>query len=1009
MRSYFLTGAKINVKCIAPGRVEGDHNFVRYMEASEQTIPWRRWGRKEIDMSGNGMIDMSGNGMNRREFLTSTGLMVSSLYLSKLSIREVYAQTQPAAYPYRSWEDLYKKQWTWDKVVKGTHLVNCGYQAACCWDIYIKDGVVIREEQTAEYPPIDPGAPDPNPRGCQKGVCYSHRMYDPTRLKYPLKRVGERGEGKWKRASWDEALTEIADKVVDIVAQEGPETLLWDIGTNITFGSQNVGLTRFAPYLGTPFLDVNPEIGDSHPGVAITLGKIIYGGSGDNWFFTDLLLIWGGNPTCTQIPNSHYYIEGRYNGAKIVTISPDYSPSAIHADLWIPVNIGTDAALALSLAHIIVKEKLYKVDFLKEQTDMPLLVRDDNRLLLREKDLKEGGKDDVFYLFDLTSKSIKEAPKLSLALNGLDPYLEGEYEVETLQGKVKVRPVFELLKKRLEEYTPENASKITGINPQVIIDLAHEIAQAKSVCTVSQTNSGKFYHAALLERAELLVGALCGHFGRRGSCFLGVSFLIPDALEVFGFLKKPGMEGAKEYDAWLEQQFKPLKDAGYTEEMFLYEISRQAYQHGFSTSSTLFWYIHGGLKEISGRSKEWDPYLKREVDDYLKESFEKGWQMIVPAPEKEPRGLFEYGGNILRRVKGYTKLIDTLFPKLKLLVTIDLRMSTTGLYSDYVLPVAGWYEKQDARWATAFHPFVHMTNKAVEPLYETKTDWEIFCLLAKKIEERAQQKGIETYKVRGEERRFDSLYAALTLGGYYKDTDDTKLADDYIKISTNLKGVTCPELREKGFARFTGLGRSASTIGHATDIKPNETIVPLTWHTDKKIPYPTLTRRMQFYIDQELFLELGEELPVHKDPPRSGGNYPLVITGGHTRWSIHTAWRDNAHMLRLQRGVPVMYMSAEDAQRRGIKDSEEVEVKNDINSFRIHVKVSPSVRPGQVIIYHAWENYQFKDGKHPQSLMPTPLNPITLAGGYYHLRPLHLTCHPPQNSRDTRVEVVKIT
>jgi nitrate reductase alpha subunit len=161
---------------------------------------------------------------------------------------------------------------------------------------------------------------------------------------------------------------------------------------------------------------------------------------------------------------------------------------------------------------------------------------------------------------------------------------------------------------------------------------------------------------------------------------------------------------------------------------------------------------------------------------------------------------------------------------------------------------------------------------------------------------------------------------------------------------------------------------------------------------------------MQVYIDQDLFLELGEELPVHKEPPKVGGNYPLVVTGGHTRWSIHSSWRDNAHMLRLQRGVPVMYMSVVDAEKRGIKDGEEVEVKNDINSFRIHAKVSPPVRPGQLIIYHAWENYQFKDGKLYQNLIPTPLNPVTLSGGYYHLRPMFLCLHPPQNDRDTRVE-----
>ncbi len=149
-------------------------------------------------------------------------------------------------------------------------------------------------------------------------------------------------------------------------------------------------------------------------------------------------------------------------------------------------------------------------------------------------------------------------------------------------------------------------------------------------------------------------------------------------------------------------------------------------------------------------------------------------------------------------------------------------------------------------------------------------------------------------------------------------------------------------------------------------------------------------------------------LPVHKDPPKAGGDYPLTLSGGHTRWSIHAAWRDDARMLRLQRGGPIMYMSTSDAQARGIQDGEMVEVRNDIDSFRIQAKVSPQIRPGMVIIYHAWENYQFEGGKGFQNLIPSPINPVELAGGEGHLRPISICLQPGQNDRDTKVEVTRI-
>jgi anaerobic selenocysteine-containing dehydrogenase len=150
---------------------------------------------------------------------------------------------------------------------------------------------------------------------------------------------------------------------------------------------------------------------------------------------------------------------------------------------------------------------------------------------------------------------------------------------------------------------------------------------------------------------------------------------------------------------------------------------------------------------------------------------------------------------------------------------------------------------------------------------------------------------------------------------------------------------------------------------------------------------------------------MGEELPVHKDPPAAGGHYPLQLTGGHTRWSIHSAWRDDKLMLQQQRGQPVMYMSREDAAARGVADGERVRVFNDLAAFEVMAKVAPAIRPGQLILYHAWENFQFPGGKGFQNLIPTPLNPVELSGGQFHLRPMSICMQPSHTDRDTRVEV----
>jgi DMSO reductase family type II enzyme molybdopterin subunit len=911
---------------------------------------------------------------------------------------------------YEGFADVYRQMWRWDRVAKGTHLVNCVYQRNCCFHVYIKDGLVWREEQFAGYPRTNADVPDFNPRGCQKGACYSDRMYDPSRLTVPLKRAGARGEGRWKRISWEQALREIADKFIDAMISErdGPGSIYWDLGSSSSNGCHSLGLTRSAYVLDNPIFENTTEMGDDMPGAAVTAGKVIFTGSMDDLFYSDLILVWSGNPTFTQIPNAHFINEARYKGAYVVTITPDLSPSAIHSDEWVPVNVGADAALALSMAQVIVEEKLYKSDFMVEQTDMPLLVRLDTGRLLRESDLRRRGDDDVFYVFDTIKNKIVEAPKRSLKLGDLEPALEGVFDVETRDGSVKVTTVFDRMKLQLEDYTPEQTEKISGVKAAQVRRLARRIAEARACCNTCTTALSRFYHGMEMQRSIMLVFALTGHFGKRGSNYTGVSMLSVDGagpLTAASGKYSPkialGLMVAKSAPEMVR-----LKLAGYSTEMMVYHFTREEYARGNVLATAFFHYQHGGLKELYGGAKRWDPHLKREFDDYLQEAVEKGWQFV---PETPPRILFAVGGNAFRRVRGYPKLIEHMLPKLDLLVTLDWRMCNTARYSDYVLPAAGYYEKDDIAWSTALVPFSHACIEAVPPVGDSKTDWEFHCLFLKEVQQRARERGVTTYTDRhGEERRLDECYDDFTFQGRFTEDNAEDMLQEILDVSTNLGDTTWKDLKDNGFERYTGVSPGPVYIGNATDIKPEETIVANSWHVQKKMPWPTLTRRLQFYIDHPFYEELGEVLPVHKDNPPIGGNYPLQITSGHTRWSIHAAWRDHDKLLQLQRGEPVMFMSPVDARKRGVEDGDLVRVYNDVGQMEIQVKLTPPVKPGQVIVYHAWEPFQFKRGDSYQGLLPSPLNPIDLAGGYFHLQPMLMMGTPECTDRGTRVEVEKV-
>ncbi len=910
-------------------------------------------------------------------------------------------------------EERYGASMSFDRWGWGSHCVDC-YPGNCPYRVYVKDGVIVREEQAGTFPTVEPGVPDKNPMGCQKGGSWSRLLYGEERILHPMRRAGERGEGKWQQISWDEALTEIAEAMLDTIQTEGPESIV-RVGTPGQGGTQSIALAGAVfNKLGCTLTDVQGEINDWSPGIYTTFGRFDPCASNDDWFHSDVIVIWANNPAYSEIPLAHYISEARYHGTQVVIVAPDYSPSAIHADVFVPVRIGSDAALALGMCRVILDEGLMNRAFVREQTDLPLLVRTDTGRFLRQQDVVADGRDDIFYMFDEATRQIVEAPR-RLDLGAIVPALEGTYTATLAGGeRVDVEPVFVRLGRTLQDYTPEAASAICGAHPDVIRTIARMVAGGKTHVLDGWT-FGKSYHGDLMERAICLVLALTGNWGKQGAGIRSWAVGMFDGMFTWSAKAAPGPEAAQNLANGMAAMAAGLKaqDPSLTDEILVHAMGYQGAAMGGNVPPAFFWLNHCGYRETWDKDGWGDPGMKRSFSEYVQEAIDRGWWQgsQSPLPETPPRVLFEIGGNLLRRQRGgQHQLLTHLWPKLKLIVSMDVKMTTTGMWSDIVLPAAHHYEKPNFPYTTPNVMNLTLSDRVVEPPEDTKSEWQFALALARKVSERAIAREFVEFPSRlGMPVRLDKLYEQISVDGYY-DRDDTVINEmvvDSAVMGTIPADTTLASLRETGYVRFTDWGRSPMALAQASDLKPNETHSPFRWQTEKKEPFPTLTRRAQFYIDHDWFLEGGEELPVHKEPPSQGGDYPLEMTGGHPRLSANATNMTNRIILNMQRGGPTAYINDADAARRGIADGDEMRVYNDQSEAFLEARVTPSVRPGQVVMYNGFEPYQHDGWKDTSNIEPGMVKWLHFAGGYGHLRYRAIHWQPVPIDRGVRLEIEK--
>lgn len=171
-----------------------------------------------------------------------------------------------------------------------------------------------------------------------------------------------------------------------------------------------------------------------------------------------------------------------------MAIFPEYNPTSIHADIFIPIRPGTDSALALGMANYIINKRLYDEVYIKQYTDMPMLIRMDNKKFLRESDMILNGSPEKFYIWDQNTGKPAIAPGTqgflgsqdwTLNLGPINPALEGVFTVHTISGQIQVTPVFSLLKQKIAVYDPVTVSGITGVEDYLVEQIAREFASTK--------------------------------------------------------------------------------------------------------------------------------------------------------------------------------------------------------------------------------------------------------------------------------------------------------------------------------------------------------------------------------------------------------------------------------------------------------------------------------------------------------------------------------------------------
>jgi molybdopterin-containing oxidoreductase family molybdopterin binding subunit len=700
---------------------------------------------------------------------------------------------------------------------------NCHANPRCGITAHVEAGRIAR---------IEPGSfPHPlyDRRICAMGMSRLDQQYHQDRLRFPLKRVGARGAGKWQRISWPETFDFLAERLGAIANEFGPRALAFFAGSGASGVLTKGAAHRFAAAIG----------GTAHRAGGVDYGvpkglEYMFGVPASTYFrpggheFADavnsrVVLLWGGNGVDTRLVDFHFVLEAQRRGAKIVCIDPNRTATAAKADQWISLRPGTDPALALSLLNEILDQRHQDDGFLSSHTNAPFLVRSDTGAFLREADVIPGGGASYMVWEPQSQHALPIAAARSMTMTGTHRVRLGGGD------SVNCAPAFQLLQDLAASYPAERASVITGVPADTIRNLAREFVARKPASIRIGYGVDRWYYCDYTARAVANLVIATGNIGVPGS---GISvhdgtYAAPLNLESF---RAPGGREAATLDV----------------------VSlMQAIEHGSPYPVKALWLSASNMFNQTSANR--------------------------------------------------ARVVNTIIPKLDLIVVLDHFMTDTAEIADIVLPACSIFEKDDL--VTGM--FLQLQRKAVEPEGESKADFDIFAQLAQR----------------------------MNLGQYFN-----RPAQDYLRemLDTDhplLKGITIERLQRED-AVF--LNRPPEPYVAFTDLK-----------------FRTPSGRVEIY--KEELVKHGAELPYYREPIEASPDnpihrrFPLTLLFSHSRHRIHSSFANLPRMKQLE-PEPAVEMHPADAQARKLENNQLVRVRNDRGSVTLRCRFNADLRPGVVVI-----------------------------------------------------------
>jgi anaerobic selenocysteine-containing dehydrogenase len=370
---------------------------------------------------------------------------------------------------------------------------------------------------------LDPDYDHPNGGViCIKGKAAPELVYNPDRLNYPLKRTRPKSDPDpgWQRVSWDEALDDIARRIVEIRERDGAKAIALAKGTKSGTSVDDVErwLGRLLYLIGSPNWVSTTHVCNWHrdTGFSYTFGANL---PTPDLQHSKTFLLWGHNPSSTSLVLAHDIVQARTRGMKTVVVDPRRIGIGAQADLLLQPRPGTDGALALALIHCLMEESWYDAGFARRWTNGTFLLNSATNEVVTEADISSDGRTDRYLVWDEAAQQavIYDPASGNYARDGVTPALFGVRSIKDKNGaEISCKPVFERLGELAAEFAPERSEKIHWVAADKVWQTALFLAHNRPVSMYMWNGVGQHTNATQTSRAIASLYALLGDFDRQG-------------------------------------------------------------------------------------------------------------------------------------------------------------------------------------------------------------------------------------------------------------------------------------------------------------------------------------------------------------------------------------------------------------------------------------------------------------------------------------------------------------